>query len=31
MTDYEALFKRADKALYTTKENGRNGNTLYKE
>ena len=30
MTEFEALFKRADEALYKTKKNGRNGNTLYK-
>ena len=28
---YEKLFSRADKALYVTKENGRNGVTLYHE
>lgn len=27
--DYETLFGMADKALYVTKENGRNGHTLY--
>ena len=29
--DYETLFGMADKALYITKENGRNGYTLYQE
>lgn len=28
--DYETVFKQADKALYETKEKGRNGRTLYK-
>ena len=31
ITDYDKLFARADSALYKTKENGRNGKTLYKE
>ncbi|WP_017296324.1 diguanylate cyclase domain-containing protein [Geminocystis herdmanii] len=28
-TDIDALLKKADKALYTTKNNGRNGYTIY--
>lgn len=30
ITTYEELFEHADSALYHTKENGRNGKTLYK-
>lgn len=29
--DFEKLYKEADKALYTTKENGRNGLTLFQD
>ena len=29
VTEYEVLFERADSALYHTKENGRNGKTMY--
>lgn len=29
--DFESLYKNADKALYKTKENGKNGFTLYAE
>jgi len=29
--DYQTLFEQADKALYDTKERGRNGRTLYTE
>jgi len=30
LKNYEELFKRADQALYETKEKGRNGSTLFK-
>ena len=30
-SDFETLYKRADEALYRTKERGRNGLTLYGE
>lgn len=29
MTDYEKIFEHADSALYITKQNGRNGKTVY--
>lgn len=30
-TDFETLYKNADKALYQTKENGKNGYTIYQK
>ncbi len=31
ITDYGTLFERADAALYKTKQNGRNGKTVYRD